>query len=224
MVEQQEDPYLLQRLALVTYKSKSPTEEAALLEAHQLLNILNPNTSNDTETLGLWGAVHKRLWELKKDMSFLDEAVRAYERGFYIRNDYYNGINYAFLLNVRADQAVDRAEAIADFVQARRVRKEVLVICEQWLKDNPIPDKESIPSGAITGYLKNWYWTKATIGEAYVGLGDENKARQTLEEANERAPEAWMKQSSAEQLSKLRPLLENSPLMYIKVGSKRDEN
>ena len=44
MVEQQEDPYLLQRLALATYKSKSPNEEAALMEAHQLLNILNPGT------------------------------------------------------------------------------------------------------------------------------------------------------------------------------------
>jgi tetratricopeptide (TPR) repeat protein len=223
MVEQQENPYLLQRLALVTYKSKLPDEEAALMEAHQLLNILNPGTSNDTETLGLWGAVHKRLWELKKDILFLDEAVRAYERGFYIKNDYYNGINYAFLLNVRAEQASDLAEAIADFAGARRIRKEVLVVCERWLKDNPMPAKENIPPDALTAYLKNWYWVKATIGEAYAGLDDENNAQLTFNEANENAPEDWMKQSSAEQLSKLRPLLENSPLMYIKTGAKEGD-
>ncbi len=34
--------------------------------------------------------------------SALDTAITAYQRGFYIRNDYYNGINFAFLLNVRA--------------------------------------------------------------------------------------------------------------------------
>jgi hypothetical protein len=63
----------------------------------------------------------------------LDEAVRAYERGFYIRNDYYNGINFAFLLNVRAKNTADSEEAIADSFQARRVRKEVVKICEDWL-------------------------------------------------------------------------------------------
>src|SRR5262249_36916759 len=136
-----EDSYILQRLALLTYKSKYPTEEAALLEAHDLLALLQPETSNDTETLGLWGAVHKRLWQLKRDVAQLDEAVRGYERGFYLRNDYYNGINFAYLLNVRAAEATDPAEAIADFVQARRVRKEVLSIVEQGRAAPPAPDR-----------------------------------------------------------------------------------
>ena len=55
-----EDPYIIQRLALVTYKSKQPSPKEALEEARSLLATLNPATSNDTETLGLWGAVHKR--------------------------------------------------------------------------------------------------------------------------------------------------------------------
>lgn len=216
IADQQEDPYVLQRLALVTYKSKFPNETDALIEAHHILNLLDPGTCNDTETLGLWGSVHKRLWELLKELKFLNEAVRAYERGFYIRNDYYNGINYAFLLNVRAAHATDTAEAIADFVEARRVRKEVLDISEKWLKNNPMPDKEKIPSSALTDYLKNWYWAKATEGEAYVGIGDEENAQKVLEEAFEKAPEEWMKESTKEQIAKLRPLLENSPLRHIK--------
>jgi hypothetical protein len=32
----------------------------------------------------------------------LAKAIRAYGRGYFIRNDYYNGINFAFLLDVRA--------------------------------------------------------------------------------------------------------------------------
>lgn len=207
----------MQRLALITYKSKFPNEKSALLEAHGLLNLLNPVTSNDTETLGLWGAVHKRLWELTKDIKFLDEAIRAYERGFFIRNDYYNGINYAFLLNVRAAESSDPAEAIADFVEARRVRKEVLSICEAWLKDNPMPNKDNVPEQAVTGYLKNWYWVMATIGEAHVGMGDEAMANEVFGEAYAKAPEGWMQESTESQLKKLKPLLENSPLRFISV-------
>ena len=33
------------------------------------------------------------------------KSVKAYARGYYIRNDYYNGINYAFVLDVRASAA-----------------------------------------------------------------------------------------------------------------------
>ncbi len=219
VVQQQEDPYLLQRLALITYKSKSPDEESALLEAHSLLNLLDPSVSNDTETLGLWGAVHKRLSEITTDVTkkiaYLTEAIRAYGRGFYIRNDYYNGINYAFLLNVRGSLVTDRAQAISDFVVARRVRNEVLQICEDWLNKNPSPDKDKTPKEALNDYLKSWYWVKATQGEACVGLGDEDNAQKELTEAYEKAPEEWMKGSTEEQLCKLRPLLADSPLKYI---------
>ncbi|HEX7186076.1 MAG TPA: TRAFs-binding domain-containing protein [Thermoanaerobaculia bacterium] len=211
-----EDPYILQRLALITYKSKYPSEEAALQEARDLLTALNPQTSNDTETLGLWGSVHKRLWEKTKDATLLDEAVRAYERGFYLRNDYYNGINVAYLLNVRAANTSDPAEAIADFVQARRIRKEVLSICQQWLAANPAPDGQGANPEAVKEYQKGRYWVLATLGEAYVGLGDEAQGQQWLQEAYSVAPEGWMKGSTEEQIGKLKLLLESSPLKYVK--------
>jgi hypothetical protein len=214
MVEQSEDSYILQRLALVTYKSK-PNDVKELDEACKILQHLNPSTSNDPETLGLWGAVHKRLWELNKNTDNLDEAIRAYERGFYIRNDYYNGINYAFLLNVRADQASDTAEAIADFVEARRVRKEVLSICEQWLKVNPLSAKAKQSKKAIDDYMKSWYWVMATVGETHLGMGEEKKANKVLKEVFTKAPESWMRKSTEEQIAKLKPLLERSPLEHI---------
>lgn len=219
-----EDPYIIQRLALVTYKSKYPNEETALEEARKLLAILQPKTSNDTETLGLWGAVHKRLWNLKKVVSphdkearaYLDEAVRAYERGFYIRNDYYNGINFAFLLNERSANAEETAEAIADFVWASRVRREVLSICEQWLKDNSAPDTQKADKQAVTHYQKSKYWVLATMAEAYFGLEDGAKAEEIFNNANQEVPEVWMKESAEEQINKLKPLLQNSPLKNIK--------
>jgi hypothetical protein len=211
-----EDPYVIQRLAFVTYKSKYPSEEAALKEARELLLTLTPETSNDTETVGLWGSVHKRLWDLTKEVSNLDEAVRGYERGFYLRNDYYNGINLAYLLNVRAAKAADRAEAIADFVQARRVRKEVLSICEQWLAANPTPDARNASEGAVQEDQKTRYWVLATMAEACVGLEDEARGEAQLAAAYEAAPESWMADSTREQIGKLKMLLADSPLKYIR--------
>ena len=204
--EKVEDPYIIQRLALITYKSKYPTEEAALKEARDLLTSLNPETSNDTETLGLWGAVHKRLWEFTKDTVNLDESVRGYERGFYLRNDYYNGINLAYLLNVRAAHAANPAEAIADFVQAQRIRREVIKICQHWLEsENPAPDAK--------------YWVQATMAEAYFGIGDEAEGQRILEEALAMAPAGWMRESTREQIEKLRSMLADSPLKHIKADA-----
>ena len=202
-----EDPYLLQRLALATYKSELPDKHTALMDARDLLLLLNPDTSNDMETLGLWGSVHKRLWALDKKPEYLDESIKAHERGFSMANDYYNGINVALLLNQRAAVATDADEAIADKVMANRVRKKVLDICNQWLKDYPMPNSRQASPEALHDYLKNWYWVKATIGEAYVGLGDEATAKLHLDEANAHAPEDWLKTSTAEQLDKLRGLL-----------------
>ncbi|MEP7250938.1 MAG: TRAFs-binding domain-containing protein [Ginsengibacter sp.] len=208
-----EDAYILQRLALATYKAKSPNEIDSLREADGIIELLEPATSNDPETLGLWGAVHKRLWELTHDISHLDKAVNAYERGFYIRNDYYNGINYAFLLNVRAAQATDTGESIADFIQARRVRKVVLDICNAWLAANPKPAEED--AQADNGYSKSAYWVNSTIAEAYVGLEDVNAAEK-LQQLYSSVPEKWMQDSTGQQIKKLQVLLSKSPLQLIK--------
>lgn len=203
-----EDPYIIQRLALVTYKSKHPTPQKALEDARDLLKTLNPETSNDTETLGLWGAVHKRLWEETGDRTRLDEAVRGYERGFSLRNDYYNGINLAYLLNVRAANTVDagvlsRADAIACFVRAEYVRREVLSICEALLGTEKLSNDDK-------------YWILATMAEAYLGLGDETNADKSLQEAAAIASAGWMKDTTTEQMNKLRALLADSPLKYVK--------
>jgi hypothetical protein len=211
-----EDPYILQRLALATYKSRYPTPEEAFKQARDLLNLLDPQVSNDTETLGLWGSVHKRMWDRTKESSYLDQAIRGYERGFYLRNDYYNGINYAYLLNERAAHGADFAEAVADFVQARRVRREVVSICEQWMAENspaagPSQEKRSAK------WAESRYWVLATIGEAHIGLED-GLGQQRLDEAFAAAPEEWMKQTTQEQVDKLKALLAASPLKKLSSG------
>jgi hypothetical protein len=204
------DKYVAQKLALATYKSELPTPEAALNEAAVILESLEPATSTDSETLGLYGAVQKRLWEATGDAAHLDKAIWAHEKGFYLRNDYYNGINLAYLSNVRAalKKASEPAEAIADFVIAQRIRRRVLALCEALLASTPAP------KGA------DEYWIKATMAEAQVGLGEDAKAQELLDAAKKLPGVAsWMVQTTEQQLAKLRKLLEQSPLTLLATGN-----
>src|SRR5581483_9826338 len=145
------DPYVAQKLALATYRSRLPNPQQAMEDARGILADLKPEISTDTETLGLWGAVHKRMWDSTADRSNLDSAIFAYEKGFYLKNDYYNGINLAYLFDVRASVSQGQ-EAIADSVLARRARRRVISLCEALLN-----------SGRE---LADEYWIRATIAEA----------------------------------------------------------
>ncbi len=197
----QVDPFVMQQLALSTYKSKDLDPATALREARTILEALSPKTSNDPETLGLWGAVHKRMSEIaqspadKRDA--LDEAVWAYEKGFYLKNDHYNGINYAYLLNVRA-AATTGDEATADRVQATRIRRRVLTICEDMIATG-------IKGESERSKAEQEYWVYATKVEALFGLGRLDESAAALEQAKklQPPPHQWMIDSTNEQLAKL---------------------
>jgi len=206
---QPQDPYILQQLALATYKSKLPDTVTALQNAKAILEDLSPRTTADPETLGLWGAVHKRLWEETKDRGALDESITAYQRGFVVKSDYYNGVNYAFMLNVRASISKDD-DAVTDRTTARRVRTQVLEICDEKLKPpGPSADEH--------------FWVDATKVEALLGLGrnEESDALKTnaIKDETERLKAAgkdpkeigWKSASLFEQLEKLAGLLGAGP-------------
>lgn len=198
------DEYIIQRLVLATYKSKQPTEEAALRAAHDLMvEKLSPEQTNDPETIELWAAVHKRLWSQNNERAHLDASIDALQRGFLLRGDYYNGINLAYMLNERAALPnVDAAEAIADFVHARRARKRVLAICQEALDAGVEDDEEK-------------YWLLATLWKAAEGLGDATAVttweKQTLEHASSTRLPDWMVESTKEQIDRLAGLLKQSP-------------
>src|SRR4029079_7060456 len=137
---------------------------------------------------GLWGAIHKRLWEVGKNDDDLDRAIRAYARGYFMKNDYYNAINFAFMLNVRA--ATEQGDdAITDRVQAKRIRGEVLALCDAAL--------------AAPSTVDDPFWAKATKVEALVGLGRTAEAdalKQEMLNANPK-PEQWMIDRMEDQFS-----------------------
>ncbi|HWE35929.1 MAG TPA: TRAFs-binding domain-containing protein [Isosphaeraceae bacterium] len=226
-VAPREDPYLLQRLALATYKAKQPDGASALEAALKVLEPLRPNVSNDPETVGLAGAIEKRLFDLGRDEreKHLARAIRYYARGYYLRDDYYNGINLAYLLNVRSDTALDEtdAERVADLVLANRTRREVLGLCDRELEaiEGRRQEAGRAAAGARPAIAElaeaqkktDWereFWCLATKAEAYFGLGqlpDYEKTRDSAL-AIDPKPAGWMVETFDAQIKRLKQLLE----------------
>ena len=197
-------PFVLQQLALATYKSKHPDPLSALLRAREVLNPLDPGRTLDPETTGLWGAIHKRLAELPQRSEAersgdIDTAIEALDRGFKLKHDHYNGINLAYMLDVRGARS-SGDEATADRVDARRVRGRVADICRTQLEAGVVADT---PEKA----KEERFWIRASLAEAEFGLGDKD-ALHRLEEAPEaKAVKNWMLLTAREQLEKLAKLL-----------------
>jgi tetratricopeptide (TPR) repeat protein len=186
--------YIIHKLSLATYKSKKPTHVDALEKALNILVQLDLNTSTDPETLGLAGAIHKRLWEELKDQADLSASIAFYEKGYRIKNDYYNGINLAYLLNVRACETGDRDDAIADKVFAKRVRQQVVEICEELQRSN-FEDRG------------DRYWILATLEEAHFGLGNTERYLEAKDKAEAVSKAKWERDSTEEQIAKLGALV-----------------
>jgi len=203
---QPDDPYILQQLALATYKFEQPDKKAALIKAQGILSKLVPQTSSDAETVGLWGAIHKRLWSQTKNRVDLIVSVKAYGRGYYIKNDYYNGINYAFMLDLRASQSTGD-DALVDHGLAKQIRNDVLLICDQLLKP-VLAAQQQADSDEL-------FWIKATKVEALFGLGRKAEAEKLkvdiIDKERERLGDNQAKWKEAALLSQLDELAKLLP-------------
>lgn len=157
------EDYFLQQQTLATYKSKYPSEASALSDAlviiKQLLNA--DGESNDPETLGLMGAIYKRMWLVNNDVEFLKRAISAYEKGFQIRNDYYTGENYALCLDIMADFEKDKDEKIFNTMLAKKARLKII----KALADIEYLSKD--------GVIKEHKWAYATLSNCYYGIRDD---------------------------------------------------
>jgi tetratricopeptide (TPR) repeat protein len=225
------DTYVTHRLIVATFKSGTPTPQRAFEDALELLKTLRPEVSDDPWTLGLWGTVHERLWKLTGDKVHLDEALRGYERSFNLRRDYFNGIHEAFLRNVRASLSEDHAEAVADFILAQRIRREVIPACERWLAETKPPGGTTAAAKrALNEHLEEKSWALATMGEAYLGTGDGDKARQFFDESeavirqlSDNGYPAFkvekMRKATAQKREDLGALLADSPLKFLKTDT-----
>lgn len=211
------DAYLVQRLALATYKAGEPNQVKALYTGLRLLDDLDLNHTNDPETVALAGAIEKRLYEKKQGETHLSAAILYYQRGYYLLNNRYNGINLAFMLDYRANSALSatKEEQIADMVNARRIRKEVLIMCDNdWglitarqekIKEGRQNNPEFTKSQLLADE-QQMFWILINRAEAYFGLGNIEAYKEALAAAKKLDHEEWMLESLKEQISKLKKI------------------
>lgn len=128
-----DEHYYIQQKAICIYKGKQPSERTALQDALQVINELEleNNKTNDPETLGITGAIYKRLWILDKDVEYLNRAIEYYGRGFNVNSDYYTGENYAICLDWKSMEVTDSDERTYYRIQAKKTREEIARIIDE---------------------------------------------------------------------------------------------
>jgi len=159
------EPYIIQQLALATYKSEEPSKVDALLRAWTILAQLEPDDSNDPETLGLAGAIRKRMHAATKDLEQLNAAIRYYGRGFEVSRDYYNGENLATLFDLRATHQAEPAEAQFDRMSARKVRETLVTLLRPLLASPSFTERA------------DQRWVLATMANALFALREDDEAQ-----------------------------------------------
>jgi len=208
--------YLVQRLALATYQAKQPDEVTALQESISLLKKIDLDHTNDPETVALAGSIEKHLFEHGQGESHLDDAILYYQRGYYLLHNRHNGINLAYLLDCRATTILDATpdERTADIVWARRMRNDVLQLCEKDAKRiDAMEAQASVSPEQISEEQKEIindqkFWILVNKAEAYFGLGKTAEYEKAAADARLIAHDEWMMDSFTKQLDKLKQLME----------------
>lgn len=148
--------YVTQQLAFAIYKAKKPNETIALQKALEVIMTLAPNTSLDLETLGITGAIYKRLYKVNNNFDYLEEAIKMYQRGYTIRNDYYTGENYAnCLLFKTKKEGISTEETIYLQFSSKKIYSEIIDLLLTEIKKSEID-----------------YWMYATLSTSYYVIGD----------------------------------------------------
>ncbi|MDD1612152.1 MAG: patatin-like phospholipase family protein, partial [Methylococcaceae bacterium] len=190
--------------ALATYKDTQLNPELALNRSNGILReSIDNKTVKDQETLGLAGAIYKRMWELDGARSNLELSLIYYERGYkagIANDDGYTAINAAYVHDLLAHLEERQAQEIGvDAPTAAKHRKGAEKIRTAIVK--LLADKLD---GLSEQELEINYWPMATLMEAYFGLGDYEEAGKWLRKVKKIAaiPE-WQIISTAKQLVQL---------------------
>lgn len=168
------EKYYIQQQALCRYKSKNPNELQALTDALVIMAKIENQT--DTETLGILGAINKRLWYITSQQSYLAKAIDLYKRGWNLYKDYYTGENYATCMweEAKIEQSSDMK--IYCTIEAKRTYEEIVsVILESLSEQEP----------------EELLWKYASLSNAYRALGDNANAEKYEKLFKEQAPKQW---------------------------------
>jgi tetratricopeptide (TPR) repeat protein len=191
------DNYFIQQLAFCTYKDKTVNPKIALTDALGIIRQLEPEDRNttDPETLGITGAIYKRLWQNNKEtIEYLDRAIEYYKRGFTINQDYYTGENYALCLDLKAEIAQEHEEKIYFKYSSKKTRKEIIEIIEKLKEDEDFE---------IRSDLK---WIYATLSHCNFAIGNSDQHEIYSQKFLNLNPLEWEIQTYTDSLENLKTI------------------
>ena len=171
--------YLTQQYAICTYKDQDLPAHRRLNEAERILDGIEnfgATAEERVETVGLYGAIHKRKWEVDGQKLSLERSLLYYRRGYeegVVFKQGYAAINAAYLLDLIAhleevegthDVRVASGPGTARRDAATLRREEAASIRRDIVAH--IPPLVQDPPG-------QWdWWPIVTVAEAYFGLRD----------------------------------------------------
>ena len=137
----------------------------------------------DTETLGIAGAIYKRLYRVNKNPDYLEDAINIYRKGYIVKQDYYNGENYANCLLLQLLHITDKEQIKYNQFEANKVYRELIdLITENADEDD--------------------YWKYATLAVAYYYLECETLYKQYLDVFKSKSV-AWEQASLQETIDEI---------------------
>jgi predicted acylesterase/phospholipase RssA len=195
--------FLGQQHALCTYKD---THLPADIRYEQALSILSEVDdllrTKQQETLGLAGAIYKYKWEAFGQKVDLERSASYYTRGYHegVTKDLgYTAVNAAFVLDLLAFQESEQASlagtASETALQRRRMAHEIRATI---VKELPL-----LAAAKDGNRLRADWWFLVTVAEAYFGLGDDDKAKEWIENACATSPDSWQIESTLRQFASL---------------------
>lgn len=186
MTENEE--YFIQQEAICTYKSENPNPVHALTNALVIINKISKST--DTETLGITGAINKKLWENTEKNSYLDTAIASYKKGWNLYQDHYTGGNYAQCCDQKVLIENDERKIIYYKVESETIRRELI---HNLLQEDETDD------------LK---WKYATLANCYYAFKETNKYEEYEKKFYSENPLEWEKETYQKGIKTLSRLID----------------
>ena len=195
--------WIAQQLALCTYKDQDLHIDVKFDSAMSILQkSVDLAGTQDPETLGIVGAIHKYKWDALGQKQDLETALAYYRRGHEadVKRSYpclgYPGINAAYVLDCLASTEESEARrrghlapnSQRDHDSARKIRLDLV-------------DKLVPLSATDSALLENW-WYLVTVAEGYFGIGEYESAEKWLVLARDLPKkDEWEVESTARQLA-----------------------
>ena len=192
---------LRQRHALCTYKDADLPGYEKLRRALDILGSGEEDlrSTSDQETLGLAGAIYKRLWQVDGNKGHLEQSLAYYLRGYEagVEKDHgYTAINAAHILDQLASLEEEGARITGRDSQLVQERRNLARTIRETVVSTLRRQAEA------ESRLKEQWWFQVTIAEAHFGLQQYDLAAESLRRAR-RIPDVpqWEFESTAVQLA-----------------------